>query len=195
MINHYLSKVIEGDVSAYSYIVNQYKNMAFSIALRVVNNREDAEEVTQDAFLKAYNSLKKFNHKSKFSTWLYTIVYNTAISKIRKNKKKSAIIQLNDEDIENINIEDIDNILVKFDEEDKKKVVNLAINKLSETEKLIITLYYLSEKSINKIIEITNFSNSNIKVILYRSRKKMYDELKFKSDKLGMNETKKTIIK
>jgi RNA polymerase sigma-70 factor (ECF subfamily) len=186
MINHYLTKVIEGDVSAYSYIVNQYKNMAFSIALRVVNNREDAEEVTQDAFLKVYNSLKKFNHKSKFSTWLYTIVYNTAISKIRKNKKKSAIIQLNDEDIENINIEDIDNILVKFDEENKKEIINFAINKLSENEKLIITLYYLAENSINEVAAITNFSSSNIKVILHRARKKMYEELRITNYELGI---------
>ena len=178
MIDHYLSKVIEGDVAAYSYIVNQYKNMAFSIALRIVNNREDAEEVTQDAFLKAYNSLKKFNHKSKFSTWLYKIVYNTAISKIRKNKKNSIIRQLADEDIENLNIENINNAIIKLDEENQKKIINLAINKLSENEKLIITLYYLAEKTINEITEITNFSSSNIKVILHRARKKLSVELK-----------------
>lgn len=178
MIDHYLSKVIEGDVSAYSYIVNQYKNMAFSIALRIVNNREDAEEVTQDAFLKAYNSIKKFNHKSKFSTWLYKIVYNTAISKIRKNKKNSVTRQLTDENIENLNSENINDALIKLDEENQKKIINLAINKLSENEKLIITLYYLSEKSIIEITEITNFSSSNIKVILHRARKKMYAELR-----------------
>ncbi|MCK5823592.1 MAG: sigma-70 family RNA polymerase sigma factor [Bacteroidales bacterium] len=181
MINHYLSKVIKGDVSAYSYIVDQYKNMAFSIAYRVVNNREDAEEITQDAFLKAYNSLKRFNHKSKFSTWLYKIVYNTAISKIRENKKKSVVNQLIDKDIENINIEDIDNVLVKFDEEHQKKIINSAIDKLSENEKLIITFYYLAEKSINEITEITNFSSSNVKVILHRARKKMYEELRIRN--------------
>ncbi|RLD63808.1 MAG: RNA polymerase [Bacteroidetes bacterium] len=184
MIDHYLSKVIDGDVSAYSYIVNQYKNMAFSIALRVVNNREDAEEVTQDAFLKAYNSLKKFNHKSKFSTWLYKIVYNTAISKIRENKKKSRVNQFADGNIENINIEDIENVLVKFEEENKKEIIDLAINKLSENEKLIVTLFYLAEKSINEIIEITNYTSSNIKVILFRARKKLYEELRIKNYEL-----------
>ncbi len=82
--NFYISKILAGDSTAYVFLIEKYKNMAFSIALKITRNREDAEEIAQDAFIKVYDSLKDFRKKSKFSTWLYKIVYNTAISRIRK---------------------------------------------------------------------------------------------------------------
>ena len=76
-----IGQVIKGDVSAYALLVNKYQSMAFTLALSITKNREDAEEVAQDAFVKAYNNLNTFKGKSKFSTWLYQIIYRTALSK------------------------------------------------------------------------------------------------------------------
>ena len=84
--NYYIDRVLSGDVSAYALLVSKHKNLVFSIVLKILNNREDAEEIAQDVFLKAYQSLKKFEQKSKFSTWLYRIAYNSAISRTRKKK-------------------------------------------------------------------------------------------------------------
>jgi len=82
----YIKQIMSGDVSRFAYFVDAYKDMAFTIAFRIVNNREDAEEVVQDAFVKAYTSLHTFRQDAKFSTWLCKIVVNTAISKTRKKK-------------------------------------------------------------------------------------------------------------
>ena len=85
----YIDKVRAGDSSAFSYLVDNYKDMAYTIALKIVRNAEDAEEVAQDSFIKAFQQINTFQGKSKFSTWLYTIVYRTAISKTRKKKLRN----------------------------------------------------------------------------------------------------------
>ena len=76
----YIDKIKEGDSASYGFLVNRYKDMAFTIALRIMRNAEDAEEVAQDGFVKAYQQLHRFEGKSKFSTWLFTIIYRTAIT-------------------------------------------------------------------------------------------------------------------
>ena len=79
-----INKVVNGDELAYRYIIDRYKNFVFNIAFKVLRNHEDAEEVAQDSFLKAYKALEDFKGDCKFSTWLYRIVFNTAVSKTRK---------------------------------------------------------------------------------------------------------------
>ncbi len=172
---YYIDKILLGDTNAYTYLINKYKNMAFTIAIKIVKNTEDAEEVAQDSFLKAYEKLASFKGDSKFSTWLYTIVYRNSISKIRKKK----IITT---DIDNYIIE---NHSTDFDfpqieaikKGEQKKYVTEAINNLPETDAFLITLYYMNESSVEEIEQITGFSKSNIKVKLFRARKKLYNEL------------------
>ena len=84
--SYYVRKVLKGDRQAFAVLVDKHKSMAFKLAMGIAKNKEDAEEIAQDSFLKAFEALPKFNADSKFSTWLYRIVYNTAISKIRKKK-------------------------------------------------------------------------------------------------------------
>jgi len=91
----YIEKVINGDTSAYTNLVNKHKDMVYTIALRIARNHQDAEEIAQDVFLKAFQSLESFRQKSKFSTWLYRIVYNTAISKIRKKQPEVTALDEN----------------------------------------------------------------------------------------------------
>ncbi|MFZ1328785.1 MAG: sigma-70 family RNA polymerase sigma factor, partial [Chitinophagaceae bacterium] len=84
--NEIISKVLSGDHQAYAGLVNRYQNYVFTLTLRMVKNREDAEEVAQDVFIKAFKYLADFKGASKFTTWLYTIVSNTSISFLRKKK-------------------------------------------------------------------------------------------------------------
>lgn len=148
--------------------------MVFTIALKVLKNREDAEEIAQDAFLKAYNALGKFKRESKFSTWLYRIVYNTAISKARKKKIKIETIdyEIRDNDL----IEEISTFENTTDREEQEKFIKQAIDELPELESILITLYYREEMSIDQIAEIVGLSSSNVKVKLYRIRKKIERE-------------------
>lgn len=172
----YLEQIRNGNTNAYAMLINKHKTMAFNVALRITRNREDAEEVIQDAFLKVYYSLKDFEGKSKFSTWLYKIVYNQAISKIRK--KSIAQSDVDDEIISNFTVGEISRDLNYLASEDQSRYINLALAKLPEEDSAIVTLFYLNESSVEEVSEITGLSESNVKVKLHRSRKKMYEELK-----------------
>lgn len=171
---YYINKVLEGDVQAFSYLVDKYKDMVFTLAVRILKNRENAEEVAQDAFLKVYQNLGKFRSKSKFSTWLYRIVYNTAISKVRVKQKTTMSIE--DQKFFEIGDEK-QNVSISFDIENNKMILQRLLNKLDESDRALITLYYLDGCKISEISEITGFNRSNIKVKLHRTRKKMQEEL------------------
>ncbi len=170
-----IEKILHGDISSFSYLVDSYKDMAYTIALKIVRSPEDAEEVAQDSFVKAFKQLQTFKGNSKFSTWLYTIVYRTAISKIRK--KKLEVTDIDEYVIENHSIDFSFPQLDVLKAEEQKKYVTLAINTLSELDALLITLFYLNENTFDEIIEITGLTKTNIKVRLFRARKKLYKEL------------------
>jgi RNA polymerase sigma factor (sigma-70 family) len=172
----YLEQIRNGNSNAFEMLINKHKTMAFNVALRICRNREDAEEVLQDAFLKVYYSLKDFEGKSKFSTWLFSIVYHQAISKIRK--KSIDQHSLDDENIDNFAVADISNEINYLKSEEQTKYINLALSRLTEEDSAIVTLFYLNESSVEEVSEITGLSEANVKVKLHRSRKKLYDELK-----------------
>ena len=85
---HYIDKILQGETNSFAVLVDRYKDMIFTLALKMVKNREEAEEVAQDTFIKIYNSLNKFKGDSKFSTWIYKIAYNTCLDRLKKNKKE-----------------------------------------------------------------------------------------------------------
>ncbi|OQY05878.1 MAG: hypothetical protein B6I20_00290 [Bacteroidetes bacterium 4572_117] len=172
---YYIKKVKAGQADAFRFLVERHKTIVYNIVLRITRNNEDAEEVAQDVFLKAYKSINSFKGDSKFSTWLYRIAYNMAISKVRKKKLPTSNIddyELADNEIKHV-YEDFESI----ENSDKKKYLRKAIDSLSTDDSLVITLYYLNEHSIEEICELTNMGKSNIKVRLYRARKKMFSYL------------------
>jgi RNA polymerase sigma-70 factor (ECF subfamily) len=173
--NHYIDRVLSGDVSAYALLVTKHKNLVFSIALKILNNREDAEEVAQDCFLKAFQALKTFEKKSKFSTWLYRIVYNASISKTRK--KRIDLVPMDNYVIHNYTEDDVSTGIDEIDPEEQKVMIERAIEHLTDDENLLITLFYKGENSIEDISNITGLSMSNVKVRLHRIRKKLHDDL------------------
>jgi RNA polymerase sigma-70 factor (ECF subfamily) len=171
----YIDKVLQGETNAFAYLVNRYKNMVFTLAFNMVKCREDAEEIAQDSFLKAFQQLHTFKGNSKYSTWLYTIVYRNSISMLRKKKIKTTDI---DEKIVANYSTDLDfSQLESLKDQDQKKYVTLIISTLSETDAFLITLFYLNENSLDEMVEITGLSKSNIKVKLFRLRKKLHKEL------------------
>jgi RNA polymerase sigma factor (sigma-70 family) len=171
----YIDKVLAGDTNAFAYLINKYKNMSYTIAIKIVKSHEDAEEVAQDSFLKAYEKLNTFKGNAKFSTWLYTIVYRNAITKIRK--KKVTTTDIDDFVIDNYSEGDDFPQLEALKNEEQQKYVREAIEKLSEKDALLITLFYMNDNSIEEIEQITGLSQSNIKVKLFRARKKLNLEL------------------
>ena len=171
----YINKVLNNDVNAYASLVDMHKDMVFTIALKIVRNREDAEEIAQDVFVKAYQSLATFKKESKFSTWLYRIVYNTAISKTRKKQFRTT--DLNYDIVENYSEDDINEDLNRLDNNEQKKVINTVLKKLNPEDHMLVILYYFKEYSTEEISGIVNISQSNVKVKLHRIRKKLYGEI------------------
>lgn len=172
----FLEKAIRGDKAGLEYLVSAYKNLAYTIAIRIVLNREDAEEVVQDAFMKAFASLSKFKKASKFSTWLYRIVYNTALTS--KASRRISVVDLNGRFVNEqyISVENQQWDLTRDTE--RKKYVEIALGRLSEEDRLIITLHYIGELSISEICEIVNMKKSAVKMRLLRGRDQLEVELK-----------------
>jgi RNA polymerase sigma factor (sigma-70 family) len=169
---YYIGKVLDGDTLAFTVLVEKYKTLAYNISLRIVKSSEDAEEITQDSFVKAYRSIRSFKGDSKFSTWLYRIVYNSSITHLRKNQREVPV----DSGREFYNYQGV------IDDEgshDDKLLAALkkAVDSLPVQEQMMITLFYYDNKSIEEIAKITAISESNVKVRLFRTRKKLYESI------------------
>lgn len=169
--NALIDRILAGEESLYARLVDKYKSFAYTIAIKIVENRPEAEEIAQDAFIKAFHYLKKFNRESKFSTWLYRIVFNTAISYKRKNKYPL-------HSIENEIIEYHERADHQMEKDDKHIYIAKALNKLSDADKLAVQLYYLNEFSLEEIAEMLTQNINTIKVRIHRARQRMADELK-----------------
>jgi RNA polymerase sigma factor (sigma-70 family) len=167
-----IDSVRKGNDSDYSIIVNRYKNKAFSMLKRMLKNEFDAEEVLQDCFLKAYKSLIAFKGEAKFSTWFYRIVYNTALTKLSSQKRKTETEMTSVEDHFNLESAYGANEIEKTD---MNEFIHELIGKLPERYSAIITMFYLNEMSIEEISEVMGITVSNVKVMLYRSRNALRD--------------------
>lgn len=172
---HDIERVLNGDVNAFTSLVRRHQNWVFTIALRITGNREDAEEIAQDVFLKAYRSLKTYKGSSKFSTWLYSIAYNTAISKTRKKKITSSALE--DAVVENYTENEIIEDLSVLSKDEQMLYAEKVMDRLSPESYLMVKLFYLNGNSTEEISAITGLSLSNVKVKLHRTRKKMYQLL------------------
>ena len=167
---HLIDSVLAGEQQAYADLVNKHKRYALTIAFKILQNKPEAEEAAQDAFIKAYHHLAGFNRQSKFSTWLYRIVFNTAITYKRKHKH-------NFQDIETAVMEYSQEIEGTLEKSDKQKYLALAMTKLNEADRTALTLFYLDEFSLEEIAEITSTQANTIKVRIHRARQRLAEEL------------------
>ena len=176
----YILRVRNGEHAAYAFLVDRYKGMVYSIAWRVLGNQEDAQDVAQEGFIKAYQQLYQFEGKSKFSTWLYTIVYRTALAKAKEMKVRT--FSITEQFKETFTNDYSTPQLSLMQTDDEQRSVNQAINNLPKTEALLVILYYINENSIGEIRQITGLSMANIKIKLFRARKRLEKELRFLLD-------------
>lgn len=167
----YINKVINGDASAFAYLVDNYKNMVFSLAYKMTKNKEEAEEVSQDTFIKAFKNLSNFKGDSKFSTWLYRICYHTTLDAIKKNKKNNYTFEINE--VTYNQIQSVETILQGIERKERSVIMDKCLMKLPDEERSILWMFYYDELSLKEIIEVTNFSEANLKVKLHRARKKL----------------------
>ena len=171
---NYIQRVKAGDFKAFSHIVSGYQQMVFTIVCRIVHNREDAEDITQEIFIKVFKSLDSFKEESEFSTWLYRIAYNTALSEIRKRK---IVFSSFDDDLSALKDEDINENIEELAVEERIVCLEQALKTLPAEDALLITMFYLDNQSIEEISRISNLTQANVKVKLHRIRKKLAIEI------------------
>lgn len=170
---YYIEQTLAGNSNCFSYIVDRHKNKAYNLAFRICGNHEEAEELAQDSFVKAYKSLTSFKMKSSFATWLYRIVYNTSISHIRLKKK--GVLSIEDFPADAADFLGNNTTEEEADKEYMSSLVNFALLKINEDERGLISLYYYENMTTEEISEVTGISKSNIKVKLFRARQKMLE--------------------
>lgn len=175
---HFITQIIGGNTNAFSVLVDRYKDLIFSLALKMVKNREEAEEVAQDTFIKIFNSLEKFKGDSKFSTWIYKVAYNTCLDRIKKNKKDEGNILI--DDFSEHLVKTVENALSKMMDEERKKSIQDCLNLLPSDEGFLLTLFYFEDQNLEEIAKIMDITSNNVKVKLFRSRQKLASILKQK---------------
>lgn len=175
-----IQMVLQGRQQAYATLVARYQGYVFTLAMRHVNNRELAEELAQDVFVKAYRSLSSFKGNSKFSTWLYTVTHNTCLSHLRK--KEDATVFPGDEHVHNTAEAQGSGAhpMARMEQRAQQQVLNEAVKHLPATDSELITLFYQGEQSVEEISTITGLSASNVKVRLMRARQKLKEILETK---------------
>ena len=173
--NDLIMQAIAGNQNAYADLVKRHQRFVFTLALRFAKRREDAEEIAQDTFVKAYRSLTSFQKQAKFSTWLYSIVYTTSMTFLRK--KRLITSSIDDENnflqIENSGSFDINNA----ENKSRSFYLNEAIQQLLPDDAIIITLFYKAEQSLEEIAQVLGMEATTVKVKLFRARQRLKEKL------------------
>lgn len=175
---HYIDLIIEGNTNAFSALVDRYKDLVFTLSLKMLQNREEAEEAAQDTFVKIYNSLNRFKGDSKFSTWIYKITYNNCLDRLKKQKTNRAVVPINE--FTEHEVRSLMNVIDTIEETERKQMIKHCLELLPAEDNFLLTLYYFNESPLKEISEVVGINENNLKIKLYRSRKKLAGILKIK---------------
>lgn len=165
-----IESVNRGNNGDFELLIDRYKDKAFSMLKRILKNEFDAEEVLQDCFIKAYYSLENFRGDSKFSTWFYKIVYNSALSAVTNNKRKIRE-EMSSVD-EHFDLSEDDNKIYAESNNSREYLLKL-VDKLPPRHSLVIILFYIDGMSLEEISKVIDQSIMNVKVMLHRSRNEL----------------------
>lgn len=170
-----LKRIQSGDRLAYKELINRHKDYAYTVAYRILNSREDAEEVAQDAFLQVYRNISTFNFEAKFTTWFYRIVFNAALMQKRKNRIFTEDIAFSPQASLVSNHSDSSEDIRRSE---RQNAIRLAMQQMGADDVLLLTLFYLQEQSLEEIAAITQISAETAKVKIHRARKRLAEEMK-----------------
>jgi RNA polymerase sigma-70 factor (ECF subfamily) len=175
-------RVKDGDYKAYDQLVNLYKNAVYGIVYKMVNNKQEAEDLTQEAFIKAYNSIHSFNAEYAFSTWLFKIATNNCIDFFRKRKLKTYSmdrkIKYKEDEIQQEYADPQPDAEREIIAGEKSKKINKAIDELPEKYRVVIVLRHRDEKSYEEIAKELALPLGTVKARIFRAREMLKKSLK-----------------
>ncbi len=170
--NEIIEQIRKGDVRKYAALVDRHKDRAFTLAFRLVQDREEAEELVQDAFTRAYRSLEQFRGDAKFSTWLYRIVYNLCMTRVTRRKTRPESLDRYEAETHHERFVDDDEpgIDEQMENEDFKNIILEEVNRLPEPYRAAVALFYLQEMSYDEMTNVLQLPLGTVKTNLFRAR-------------------------
>ena len=169
----YINRVLDGDTAGFAPLMGRYSRPVFALLVGMTGNRADAEELAQDAFLKAFRSLRSFRRDCSFATWIYRIAYNTALSALRKKRPDRPASMDDDTAIERLPDPIDDEAEETEANEERFRRLDRALAQLRADDRALVHMFYKQEKTVDELAAITGLSLSNVKVRLHRTRKKL----------------------
>jgi RNA polymerase sigma-70 factor (ECF subfamily) len=168
-----IARVLAGDGSAYTTLVERHADLVYAIVSRIVLNEADAADVAQEAFVRAYHALPRFRGDSKFSSWLYRIAVNRSLTHLKRAKRRAAAV-----DPETGARDEVAASLASGDDgpdeavlrEERWAIVRAAIAELPPNYRAVVTLFYLEERSYRDVAEILGIPMGTLKTHLHRAR-------------------------
>jgi RNA polymerase sigma-70 factor (ECF subfamily) len=163
-------RVLAGDKRAFGELVDRHKDKAMTLAVRMLKDRREAEEALQDAFVRTYNALPRFDWKASFSTWFYRIVYNVCATSLGK-RPDAVHVSLEDENEQMLDVPgDEPPPDVAFELREVRTAVAEEIERLPEIYVGILTLFFVNDQSYEQIVDVTGLPLATVKVRLFRGR-------------------------
>lgn len=170
-------RILSGDINAYEVLVKAYEKNVYNLALRMTGNSEDAADMSQEAFIKAYNSLSGFRGDSKFSVWLYRIVSNVCLDFLRSRKRKPTVsLSVEDEGGDDVELDIADDTLspeALLDRQLTRESVQRGLNALPPEHRQILLLREIQGLSYEEIGIALNLEEGTVKSRIFRARKKL----------------------
>jgi RNA polymerase sigma-70 factor (ECF subfamily) len=167
-----INRCLSGDVNAFETLIERYKKAIYNTAFRMMGNREEAEDVSQEAFIRMYNSLSRYNPEYKFITWALKITTNLCLDSLRKRKAETVPID------EGFEIKDgKDTPEEEYIRQENQKLVQDAIRSLPDKYREFLILFHNRNLSYQEIMDITGESLTIVKNRLYRARQMLKEEL------------------
>ena len=180
-----IGKILGGARHHYARLIDRYKDRALTLAIRMLKNREDGEEAIQDAFIRAYNGLPKFEGNAKFGTWLYRIVYNVCLTRLGKRRDEFLRIGYDDEEAYGLHeTASFASTEIDIDSREMIALVKRTIDGLPEKYSTVLSLFYFQELSYDEICTVTELPLGTVKVHLFRARTLLQKRLELSTEKV-----------
>ncbi len=167
-----ITRAQKGDLLAFEQLLYAHQDSVYSFVYNKVRNEMDAEEITQDVFVKAYKNISSFRGDAKLRTWLFTIAHNTTASHYRKKELDTTPVDDSRKAQQAGN--NVESSLAAINDDERKRFIAFAMEKMAPQQRELLQLFYLEELSIKEIQEVTGLSDSSIKTGLTRGRNRLY---------------------